>query len=76
MARQFWFLDNEHNKSLTMLEGVSDRSSPGMLSWIEADSDLDPIRADPRYQPMIDKAKARRRDSCLLRRIAENKLAL
>jgi adenylate cyclase len=49
----------ECDRALTILEGVSDRSSPGMLSWIEADSDLDPIRADPRYQPMIDKAKAR-----------------
>jgi adenylate cyclase len=49
----------ECDRALTILEGVSARSSPGMLSWIEADSDLDPIRADPRYQPMIDKAKAR-----------------
>ncbi|HUG98160.1 MAG TPA: hypothetical protein VMQ83_03195, partial [Gammaproteobacteria bacterium] len=49
----------ECDRALTILEGVSDRSSPGMLSWIEADSDLDPIRTDPRYQPMIEKARAR-----------------
>lgn len=49
----------ECDRALTILEGVSDRSSPGMLSWIEADSDLDPIRSDPRYEPMIEKARAR-----------------
>lgn len=49
----------EHNRALEILENVASRSSPGMLSWIEADSDLDPIRADPRYQVMIDSAKAR-----------------
>jgi adenylate cyclase len=49
----------ELDRALSILEDVSDRSSPGMLSWIEADSDLDPIRADPRYDAMIGRAKAR-----------------
>ena len=49
----------EQDRALSILEGVADRSSPGMLSWIEADSDLDPIRADPRFDAMIEKAKAR-----------------
>jgi hypothetical protein len=30
-----------------------------MLTWIEADSDLDPSRADPRFEVMIARAKAR-----------------
>jgi adenylate cyclase len=49
----------EHDRALNILEGVAERSSPGMLSWIEADSDLDPIRADPRFEAMIARAKAR-----------------
>ena len=35
------------------------RSSQGMLSWIETDSDLDPIRPDPRYDAMIARARER-----------------
>jgi adenylate cyclase len=49
----------EHDRALNILEGVADRSSPGMLTWIEADSDLDPIRDDPRFEAMIARAKAR-----------------
>jgi len=49
----------EREQALDLLEGVADRSSPGMLTWIEADSDLDPSRADPRFEVMIARAKAR-----------------
>ena len=49
----------EHDRALSILEGVAERASQGMLSWIEADSDLDPIRSDPRFDEMIGAAKAR-----------------
>jgi adenylate cyclase len=49
----------EQDRALSILEGVADRSSPGMLSWIEADSDLDPIRSDPRFDAMLQAARAR-----------------
>lgn len=55
----------EHDRALTILEGVAERASQGMLSWIEADSDLDPIRGNARFDTMIVRAKdrlARRRD--------------
>jgi adenylate cyclase len=49
----------EYGRALDILEEVVSRSSQGMLSWIETDSDLDPIRDDPRYETMIERASAR-----------------
>ena len=49
----------EQARALDILDGVASRSSQGMLSWIETDSDLDPIRPDPRYDAMIARARAR-----------------
>jgi adenylate cyclase len=49
----------EHDRALTILEGVAERASQGMLSWIEADSDLDPIRSDPRFDAMTASARDR-----------------
>jgi hypothetical protein len=31
----------------------------GMLKWIEADSDLDPLRDDPRFRAMLERARQR-----------------
>jgi adenylate cyclase len=49
----------EHDRALAILEGVAEKASQGMLRWIEADSDLDPIRSDPRFDAMTAGAKAR-----------------
>ncbi len=49
----------ETDRAIEILEGVAERASPGMLSWIEADSDLDSVRADERYRAIIEKTKAR-----------------
>ncbi len=49
----------ESDRALAILEAVAERSSLGMLSWIETDTDLDPIRDSPRYQAMIDLARER-----------------
>ena len=52
-------LAGDHDEALTILRGVADRSSPGMLSWIESDSDLDPIRSNPGYVEIIEGARLR-----------------
>jgi adenylate cyclase len=49
----------ERDAALAILQGVAERSSLGMLSWIETDSDLDPVRDDPRYTRMIADARGR-----------------
>jgi adenylate cyclase len=45
--------------TLETLATIAQRLSPGMISWIEADSDFDPIREDPGFKAMIDAARAR-----------------
>lgn len=49
----------ECDRALDILEGVAARSSQGMLSWIETDSDLDPLRSDPRLDGMLARARER-----------------
>lgn len=49
----------ECDRALDILEGVAARSSQGMLSWIETDSDLDPLRSDPRLDGMLSRARER-----------------
>ncbi len=45
--------------ALELLQAVTDQMNSGMLSWMEADSDLDPIRDDPRFGGMLDRARLR-----------------
>jgi TolB-like protein/Tfp pilus assembly protein PilF len=49
----------EADLALETLAGVAEKISPGMLSWMEADSSLDPVRGDPRFTAMMESAKAR-----------------
>jgi adenylate cyclase len=49
--------------ALELLQSVTDQMNAGMLSWIEADSDLDPIRDDPRFQAMLQAARQRLRSA-------------
>ncbi|MEO8366705.1 MAG: hypothetical protein ABI538_10905 [Pseudoxanthomonas sp.] len=49
----------EHARALEILAGVASHSSQGMLGWIETDSDLDPVRAGPRFDAMIARARER-----------------
>jgi adenylate cyclase len=49
----------ESDRALSILEGVAEQLTPGMLSWMEADSDLDPVRTDPRFEAMLEKARQR-----------------
>jgi adenylate cyclase len=45
--------------ALELLQSVTDQMNAGMLSWIEADSDLDPMRDDPRFRAMLEQARQR-----------------
>ncbi len=49
----------ENNLALEALEGIASKLSPGMVSWLEADTDLDPIRDEPRFTAMMEQVKAR-----------------
>jgi adenylate cyclase len=45
--------------ALELLQSVTDNMNAGMLKWIEADSDLDLIRDDPRFSTMLELARQR-----------------
>ncbi len=49
----------EYDRALEILKGVTEKASPGMVTWIEKDSDFDRVRDDPRYIEMISAAKTR-----------------
>ena len=45
--------------TLDALTSIVERLTPGMLSWMEADTDFDPIRAEPAFQALMQTLKAR-----------------
>jgi adenylate cyclase len=47
------------DRALELLAGVLKGIQPDGLRWIKADSDLDPIRDDPRFEALIAAADAR-----------------
>jgi adenylate cyclase len=49
----------ENELAFEALEGIASKLSPGMVSWLEADTDLDPIREEPRFKSMMEVVKAR-----------------
>jgi tetratricopeptide (TPR) repeat protein len=49
----------EVDMTLETLAEVATKLSPGMLSWLESDTDFDPIRDEPRFKAMIDEVRAR-----------------
>jgi adenylate cyclase len=49
----------EVDAALELLAGVIDKASQGWLKWLDADTDLDPLRGDPRFAEIVQKAKAR-----------------
>ena len=50
---------NEIDLSLETLAEVATKLSPGMLSWLEADTDIDPIRNDPRFANLMQQVRDR-----------------
>jgi adenylate cyclase len=49
----------EVDLTVETLLGIESRLSPGMMSWMEADIDFDPIRQEPRFQAIVERVKAR-----------------
>ena len=51
---------NEFEMALDLLSEVIDKASPGWLIWLEKDTDLDPIRDEPRFKEIVAKAQNKR----------------
>jgi adenylate cyclase len=49
----------EFEMTMETLAEVASKVSPGMLSWMEADTDFDPIREEPRFKAIIEQVKQR-----------------
>jgi adenylate cyclase len=49
----------EIDLTLETLAGIAPRLSSGMLSWMEADTDFDAIREEPRFRALVEQVKAR-----------------
>ena len=49
----------ETQAALDMLSGIIERASRGWVTWLDTDTDLDPLRDDPRFIDMVRRAKAR-----------------
>jgi len=45
--------------ALELLASVIHKGSQGWLMWLDADTDLDPLRGDPRFAEIVQQAKAR-----------------
>jgi len=54
---------DETDIALETLAEVATKLSPGMLSWLEADTDLDSIREEPRFKALIEQVRVRFRDA-------------
>jgi adenylate cyclase len=49
----------EIDAALELLASVINKASQGWLMWLDADTDLDPLRGDPRFAEIVKQAKAR-----------------
>ena len=49
----------EVDLTLETLGGIAPRLTPSMMSWLEADPDFDPIRAEPRFKALMEEVKER-----------------
>jgi adenylate cyclase len=49
----------EVDMALETLGSIAPRLSPGMMSWMEADTDFDPMREIPAFKAMMEQVKAR-----------------
>jgi adenylate cyclase len=47
------------DRAIELLERVVESAQPEGLRWMRSDSDLDPLRGDPRFEQMLSAAEAR-----------------
>jgi hypothetical protein len=45
--------------AMETLAGIATRFTPGMMAWMEADTDFEAIRGEPRFRAMMEQVKAR-----------------
>jgi adenylate cyclase len=50
---------NDADAAIELLAPIFERAPPSLIDHAMADTDLDPIRTDPRFQKMISRAQAR-----------------
>jgi adenylate cyclase len=50
---------NEHEAALDLLANVIDKASAGLFVWLENDTDLDPLRSNPRFIELFKQSKGR-----------------
>jgi len=49
----------EFEAAIDLLSNVIDKGSQGWLTWLDSDTDFDPLRSHPRFIEIVQKAKAR-----------------
>lgn len=49
----------ETELALEALSGIVSKLPPGMVTWLQADADFDPIREDSRFRALIDEVSQR-----------------
>ena len=49
----------EFEAAIDLLSSVIDKGSQGWLTWLDSDTDFDPLRTQPRFVEIVQKAKAR-----------------
>jgi adenylate cyclase len=49
----------EFEAAIDLLSNVIDKGSQGWLTWLDSDTDFDPLRSHPRFIDIVQKAKAR-----------------
>ena len=49
----------EIDAAISLLSRVIDKASQGWLMWMDQDTDLDPLRGDPRFVDLVQASKAR-----------------
>jgi adenylate cyclase len=49
----------EIDMAIETLAQIAERLSPGMMSWLESDTDFDPVREEPRFNAIMQNVKTR-----------------
>lgn len=50
---------HDNDAAIDLLAGIVDRLSPSMVTYLRLDTDLDPLRGDPRFEELVTVAEKR-----------------